>query len=279
VFADLVAGLAVDADAFRQQMASLRPARRCYVTLFSPRSGNSWVTSALVVTRQLGIPTEYLNPDEVRDNARKANTTDPAGLLAILRRTRQTPNGIFGLKARAIDIELFGETAFFAAFGAETRYFYLWRDDVVAQGISLYRAVASGRWHSYDRPAAPPQYDADAIGQWISHVAGIENDNLRLLARQGLRAISLRYEDIIEDRKGLVATFAKAMGVVLPPGFETVQADRLPRRVSDRWNAEAQSRFSATRPDFIAAIAAERLTGRAVEREKVFARDYRVDAR
>jgi LPS sulfotransferase NodH len=268
-----VAGLAVDSDAFDREMASLRPARRCYLILFSPRSGSSWVTSALVATRQLGIPTEYLNPDEVRDNARKANTTDPAGLLAILKRTRQTPNGIFGLKARAIDIELFGAVTFFAAFGAGSLFFYLWRQDVVAQGISLYRAVASGRWHSFDRPAAPPNYDADAIAHWISHVVEIENDNMRLLARRGLRAIALRYEDIIADRMGVVATFARALDVVLAPGFDSIPDYRLLTRVSDRWNVEVHARFSAARSDFIAAIEAERLIGRGGERDKVFMPD------
>jgi len=255
-FSRLVADLAPNEVAFRTALASAKPAARRYVVLFSPRSGSTWLSLVLAGTGLLGRPLEYIHPDQVVGHARAAGTTDPAGLLAVLLRQRQTPNGVFGIKARALDILLFGEAAFFAELGDDAAYFCLWRENIVAQGVSLYRAVASGRWHSYDAARPPPQYDAAAISHWISQVAEVEHANEQFLCRHGIHAQRLRYEILVPDRHTAIAIFATALGVTIPPIALTIM--RTLAAVSDDWNQATEERFRSEYPEMIAALESRR---------------------
>ncbi|MEM9740054.1 MAG: Stf0 family sulfotransferase [Pseudomonadota bacterium] len=58
--------------------------------------------------------------------------------------------------------------AFEDAFG-QIRRVYLWREDTIAQAVSLWRATQSGIWHGSDRAKGPerPEYDFQGIlKQW-----------------------------------------------------------------------------------------------------------------
>jgi len=243
-FARLVAGLPTDAAAHARACEAPAPAHR-YVILFSPRSGSTWLAATLGATGLLGHPYEHLHPDMARRRAEEAHSTEPAGVLAVLLRRHQTANGVFGLKLRALDIHLFGADAFFAALGPGTAYFCLWRENVVAQGISLYRAIASGRWHSYDAPRPPPAYDAAAIATWIAHVIEVENDNLDLLTDRRIAATWLRYEDIARRDALCIDLFAARLGSPLPPGGPPPARPNALTVVADAWNADAEARFRA----------------------------------
>ena len=76
-FAALVQGLVVDEAAFRRDMAQLVPADRCYVVLFTARSGSTWLTSVLSATQKLGYPEEHLNHAWVRNTAQAQDSCDP----------------------------------------------------------------------------------------------------------------------------------------------------------------------------------------------------------
>ena len=257
-FVNRVAGLRVDAAAFARAMAQETPADRNYIILFSPRSGSGWLRSVLTATHCLGEPGEYISPAFVRDLATQMHCNEAAGLLAMLRRRRKSPNGVFGVKVTAIDIVLFGEATFFAAFGADTAIFHLWRENLVAQGLSLYRAVSSGEFHDGDARGAvvaPPPYDAARIAHWILHVANYENQNVLMLARHGFRACSLRYEDLIGNAEAAIATIADALGIDPPAAI----AASGPRKLGDGWNREAELRFRREQAQFVREIDARRL--------------------
>ncbi|MEJ0018775.1 MAG: Stf0 family sulfotransferase [Acetobacteraceae bacterium] len=251
---DLVADEAASAG----EMAATVPADRCYVVLFTPRSGSTWLTALLSATGRLGYPEEYLNPEFVTDVARALGTRDPARLIGLLQRRRKTPNGVFGIEVRAVDVALFGADTFFAGFAAGTLFYCLWRDNIVAQAVSLYRAVASGRFHSHEPQAAAPPYAADAIGHWLRHVAAIENDNLALLQEHDLAARFLRYEDIVRDRRITLALFAEPLHANLDAVDFASAAPGEPGRIGDEWNLAAETRFRAEQPALVAAIEAAR---------------------
>ncbi|HTC09285.1 MAG TPA: hypothetical protein VK726_10960 [Acetobacteraceae bacterium] len=78
------------------------------------------------------------------------------------------------MELRAIDVAPFGDGEFFAAFDADPVAFTLWRDNIVAQRISLYRAVATQRHHSTDALRPPPAYDAAQITEWMRHIVESE---------------------------------------------------------------------------------------------------------
>jgi LPS sulfotransferase NodH len=266
-FENIVRDLDVDDATFQRGMENLSPADRTYVVMFSARSGSTWLTSVLSGTDQLGYPEEYLNPNFVRAVAKSQNSRDPVGVLQMLKRRRKTPNGVFGIEVRHIDVELFGQRAFFQIFDRGTVFFHLWRDDIVAQGISLYRAVSTQQFHSTTEgeSLAVPSYDADGISHWITHVASTENNNVRLLEREGCHARGLRYEDIVEDRAGTIEVFARVLDVPLEPGAFAEPMEGEFRKVGDDWNVDAQQKFRLERADFVANVEAARLIKIGVE--------------
>jgi len=264
-FVNVVAGLDVDEAAFQHEMARERPSSRTYIIVFTPRSGSSWLASILAATDSLGQPAEYLNPAFVRGAAHEMNSKDPSGLLGMLRRRRKSINGVFGIKVTAVDVVLYGEAEFFGAFDVDTVIFNLWRDNLVAQGISLYRAVTTGRFHSRgaaERAAEPPIYDPALIAQWVLHVANYENQNLLMLSRRGLHPRSLRYEDIVRSPATAVSIFADAMRVDVPVERAIASKAAKLRKIADDWNRTAELRFRQEEVEFVRSIEARRLIKR-----------------
>jgi LPS sulfotransferase NodH len=268
-FVHIVRDLAVDDYGFRHAMEVNAPAERSYVIVFTARSGSTWLTKLLSSTGVLGYPEEYINPDFVRDVAKFLNCREPAGFLESLKRRRKTTNGIFGIEAREVDIRLFGENEFFQAFRPDTIFFNLWRQNIVAQAISLYRAVATQRFHSNDETGSrpPPDYDAAAIQNWLSHVAAEENDNLEMLRRHHLDFRNLCYETIVADRNATLRFFTAIMGLdidaseFLAPGKDELQ------KIGDDWNLEAERQFRAEHAGFLNRIEAGRLVRKLVAPE------------
>ncbi|WP_297372255.1 Stf0 family sulfotransferase [Acidocella sp.] len=257
-FETLVAGLEVEGEAYRQNIWGTKLPVRDYVIFFSARSGSTWLTSMLSATRRLGFPEEYLNPAFIRDVAQFLNAAEPVRFLNALRRRRQTQNGLFGLETRAVDVRLFGEAAFFEAFGPETVFFNLWRENIAAQAVSLYRAVTTGRYHSTDPDSAtPPRYDTEAILEWLAHLVEQENDNLRMLKRHGRGFEMLRYESMVRDREATLDKISQAVGVTAEYGAQAGTGET--RKIGDEWNREAERRLRAERGGELARIEAERL--------------------
>jgi LPS sulfotransferase NodH len=258
-FANQVKDLIVDPRFAEEAIANQAPADWCFLVLFTPRSGSSWLTKIVSATKSLGRLEEFINPDFVRNVAQNMHATDPAVLLGMLKRWTKTSNGVFSMEVRAVDVRLFGETEFFAAFSPAPIIFFLWRDNIVAQGISLYRAVTTGRYHSTDTPVASPDYDAEGIARWMRHILWVENDNLMLLREHGLHARFIRYEDIIRDGATTLAMLADSVRVNLTEEqFEAGREQEL-QKIADEWNRSTEQRFRGERSDFIWDIEGQRL--------------------
>lgn len=259
-----VQGLTINDASFRNEMEKNTPPEKTYVVVFSARSGSTWLTSILSKTEALGYPEEYINPDFIRDVAQFLNTADPSSFLEILKRRRKTKNEIFGIECRAVDILCIGEGSFFKSFDKETIFFNLWRKNIVAQAISLYRAVTTGRFHSNDgkQEQTLASYDVKAIRTWLEHIAEEENSNISMLEKQHKPFTNLCYEVIIKDRGGTIQLFADKLGVktdsfeIGNPENEDIQ------KIGDGWNVEAEQRFRSEHPDFLARIERNRLIRR-----------------
>jgi LPS sulfotransferase NodH len=262
-FANRVKDLVIDPTVSAQAIANHAAADRCFLVFFTPRSGSSWLTKIVSATKRLGNLEEYINPDFIPDVARQMHATDQTTLLAMLKRWAKTKNGVFSMEVRAVDVQLFGETEFFDSFSPDTVIFYLWRDNIVAQGISLYRAVTTKRYHSTDTPTAPPDYDAEGIAEWIRHIVKIENANLMLLRRRGLHSRFLRYEDIVIDSAATLGILADAVGVELEAEQFAAGREQELHKIADEWNDSAEQRFREERRDFLGDLDGQRLIRRA----------------
>jgi LPS sulfotransferase NodH len=231
-------GVDVNEAARQHIVASMPPARRRYVIMFTPRSGSTWLTSVLSSSAALGFPQEYLNPEFIVGVAKFLNAKTADDLLDALLRQRKSANNVFGIEV----------------------FFHLWRDNLVAQAISLFRAVRTGHFHSADTAAnGAPDYDDGALQWWMVHVTDMENANVRVLQRLAQPARLLRYEDIIGDRQQAVELFARALAVPQHGAWARVDGAAEPLKLADGWNEATEARFRRERPDFVARIEASRL--------------------
>ncbi len=260
-FENILRDIVVNENAFRHELENSSPSTRDYVVFFVARSGSSWLTTLLSGTDLLGNPEEYINPEFVRDVAVSLNSREQGPFLNMLKRRRKSKNGVFGIEVREVDVSLFGEESFFQEFGPGTCFFNLWRENIVAQAISLYRAVASGRFHSNDGndKASPPSYDAPAIQHWLRHLVATENANLSLLYRRRLSFQSLCYETMVKDRLGTLKLFMERLGVAADPHQFAAPAQGELQKIADIWSEEAEQRFRAENVAYLQDMEASRL--------------------
>jgi LPS sulfotransferase NodH len=259
-FDTIVQDLVVD-DAQREaDFKRMTPPQRCYVILFTPRSGSGWLRTELTATRMLGRPMEALNPNFIKNTCAVTNCRVNHELLDMLKRRTKTKNGVFGIMVGHTEVKTVGVDAFFSAFDKTTVIFFLWRGNIIAQSVSLFRAVNTGRFHSTDAARKEaPAYDPVALKKWTRHMLAQENANLRLLAAKQRPARFIRYEDMMRNRASTLSQFADALHVNLrdrprPPALAESQA-----KISDVWNHETEHLFRRNEPDFVAQIESERL--------------------
>ena len=237
-------------------------ALRNYVVLFTPRSGSSWLTAVLSATGRLGHPEEYLNPAFMPDVLRRLGCEDAQTLLERLPGSTATANGVFGIEATSLHIARYDTDAFFHQFGDDgphpASFFVLWRANIVAQGISLYRAVKSGWFHSWEPARPPPDYAPDEIQTWIEHLVDIENENLTMLRQRRIMPAFLLYETMTGAPRQVCRTIAGAMKVRLGDDISS----EAPKKIGDGWNRRAEARFRAEQGGFVTRIEAARLTPR-----------------
>ena len=246
-------GVSIDDARRRRSVDGIAPAERRYVIVFSPRSGSSWLARLLSSTERLGFPEEYINPEFVVEVARFLDANEPNRFLDALVRRRKSENSVFGIKARALDVDLFGAEPFRYCFGQHTIFFHLWRRNLIAQAVSLYRAVETGRYHSTDASnVGPPAYNSDAVLVWMDQIAAIENANVKLLHQLGIGPRLICYEELIGKRQRALDLFSRVLAVPLPTNqrADDPAADDLVG-VSDAWNVAAEDRFRREQPGLV----------------------------
>jgi len=256
-----------DPDRFAEDMRK-KAAARSYGILFTPRSGSSWLTDVLDSSNMLGRPKEWFNPNFVPDITRALNARSLDDYLAMLRR-KQKRGGYFAFEATIFHIRaIFGsERVFLAHFPpADVPFFYLIREDIVAQAVSLAKAVGTGVFHSVQQGAEEVErretnfaYDADQIAHWLDHIHRQERECEALFRAEGLAPHRMSYEQIMADgatataRRFLVALKRRHRAEALEPLPESAHT-----KIGTGRNADYAARFRRERAAHVAAVEADR---------------------
>ncbi len=141
--------------------------------------------------------------------------------------------------------------AFEAVFGPAT-FIYLRRDDVLAQAVSLHRAVQSGLWHKapdgteIERQSDPqdPVYDRDTLSATI---AGFEEDARgwrTWFTAEGIKPLELSYDALARDPLGMLQDVLEYLGL---PEEAAEDVDVPTAKLADAVNAEWIARYKADR--------------------------------
>lgn len=250
--------VAFDAALHDRQMRQ-PPATLTYTILFTPRSGSSRLTEILKQTGVLSLPGEFFNPGFMPGIARALNASNMEQYIAMLRRKRNTV-GVMGFEITYSQLRgVFGRVDAFRSAIRPDRWFWLIREDIVLQAISISRVRQSQISHDTGLDAAARAradadfaYDGRAIRTQIMKLRWMEKGCEAMFGRFGVGPVRLSYERLIQqDPATVAALFAAETGAILPPDL---RFDLTHQKLGTDKNTAFAAMFRAENPRFIARI-------------------------
>jgi LPS sulfotransferase NodH len=227
-----------------------------YWVLTTPRSGGNYVAGE--IWRRLGgnpRVKEFLKPKFVESRINfRADATAPVESYVRFLRDKFGVGGILGIKALYSQMEPFFEYRDFISVLENRKIIYLYRNNIIEQGISYYLAKGTQQWSSSaaQAPAADTAeipYDFAKIMSWVKKME-LHNTLLkRFLLVNNLKYLSACYEDFVADPGGATSRVMQYIGFAPPDdnpvrvgAFEkqsTTKNDEFYRRVV----SDARSQF------------------------------------
>lgn len=245
-------------DTLRRRIAETG-IRRTFFVCSTPRTGSTMLGNLLAETGLVGrageafgepfrrdvVPTlsrrgfdDYL----VRESGRRARGTDTLGFklhwdqvevfLYLLRLRR----GLRGLTD--------GEVI--AAVFPEPRHVFMTRDDRLAQAVSWWKSMTTGKWIDGESPRSEPRFDAAGIGGRLRQIDAHDEAWRRWFAANRLEPLPVTYEGLVANPSREARRILEFLGVEVPAGFAAVprtevQADPVNREWIERYR-ELESR-------------------------------------
>lgn len=252
-------------EVFKTDMAK-PPATILYVMHFTPWSGSSWVTELAHSTKRLSNPGELYNPNFLPRMAKAVNATSFEEYVAVLKRRRNT-NGTYGFQITHHQLmKVFGSHQAFAREfpTSQWRNFWLIREDIVAQAVSLFKMVTTQLAHTNQTEIKKViesdrtlDYDGDEIKRWVQHIRNAEIGTEAFFAENGITPFRLSYErNVFEGRERVVNLMAQHLELhKLPPPPENRH-----KKIATKLNEDFADRFRSDHARFVHDIEDDRAT-------------------
>jgi LPS sulfotransferase NodH len=268
---------------------AVRP-RAAYLLCATPRSGSTLMCEMLARTGIAGRPREYFEALRATGRPRQpreyfAGVDDPdvldllpamvppapegepfeARLRAVMREGT-TVNGVFGAKlmwGHQADLQArlrllpglarLGPVERLAAVLGDVRYVFVRREDVVAQAISLWRAVQTEAWRAEEEDGHEPLYSFAGVDHLVRMLGGHDRSWRRWFRTHELEPLELRYEEIAGDPEAAVRRTLEHLGVAgelqgsLPEPHLRRQADEVSLAWAERYRQERAPRSRGAR--------------------------------
>jgi len=218
-----------------------------YGIAFTPRSGSTWLGDVLSRSGLLGMPREYFNPEAAGPTLTSSACTNFPDYYQYLKIVKQA-NGVFGFEVNWPRLNsIIGENHW-PLFEDINAWFFLRREDFVAQAVSLFKAIQSGVFHSHDGKKArqPVVYDGGKIAEAVFTLMNSEYQLSQHFKEFGITPVELWYEHIVPLAPvDVVKLFAERLQITL--GADDVQrlAAMTPKlkKIGDSTNTELADRF------------------------------------
>lgn len=223
-------------DRARKDLGKIRTApwprlEGCLAVLFTARTGSTFLTRELEVAFDIGRMGETLNPRQVRGRT-VPRIVEP-------RRDRW-----FAFKGGPPGVIVGELTGFFEAYMDRTSFIRVVRHDIVAQAISLTKAMQTRQWHDHNPAVRPAFYDRAALAKAVRKIAKASEQLRKYAGRSGRPCKTVAYEDISGGELTAALAAGDALGV---PRLSSKDAlpSRPVERVRDPTGAEWRARFLA----------------------------------
>ncbi|MDJ0554397.1 MAG: Stf0 family sulfotransferase [Microcoleaceae cyanobacterium MO_207.B10] len=201
--------LAANRDIIKNHQKSSLPIVE-YLICITPRSGSSWLTEILSGTKILGNPEEWFNPGNLPGIIQnRYPCLDIIEYFDCIKRTQCTENKVFGMELSFFQHQLLcdalettkKDSSLSLLNPEKNKFIYLYRLDLVAQAVSLYRAVETGMFHSAQTNASEKalvdfKYSDDRIWHWLIHILQQEFGWQQNFSKKCISPLYLTYEEM-----------------------------------------------------------------------------------
>lgn len=215
-----------------------------YLLLTSHRSGSTWLTSLANESGEMGNCEEWLTRSHL--DAPAKSYTQKTHFSMVLSKAERA--GRFGVKIMPAELHRtyydFGyDFIKNCASGMDTLLVSLERRDLVAQAISLTRALQTRAWRSTDQTKSrDPVYDFRKICWSLQYIARSAQFWKVYQIAAGIDIRTFYYEDLFEDPSPFLEHLADHFGVEIPSeplSRLAIQRDELTIEWRDRFEADA----------------------------------------
>jgi LPS sulfotransferase NodH len=239
----------IDIKRLNALQAQADPASR-YVIAMTPRSGSTYLCDLMSSISRFGQPNELLNQDGLAKHIKDAPGRTPDEYLRHILRNRQTDNGVSGLKTSWFQFENFTGYMDDRVYLAGFKYIYLTRRNLAAQAVSLYKATATGVFHT-DTEHSPEalaklhdlEYDYAAIKYWYDHIVVQEKGWQSYFYENSIYPLCISYEDIAENVFKVLQRIAAYVAANPNTVYMPVQGSII-KKISDHRNDQWTRRFA-----------------------------------
>src|SRR5215831_920271 len=231
---------------------------RTFFLCSSPRTGSTMLGNLLAETRLVGRAGEVFGEVFYRDvvPGLSRRQFDEYLVVQSARRARETPT--LGIKLHWYQVESFlyhlrlrrGLTSandrevVEAVFPTPT-FVWMTREDTIAQAVSWWKAMSTGRWTGTQAARAGAEYDEDGITGRLRRIEADDRSWRRWFGANEIEPLHVVYEELAADPTGEVRRVLEHIGVDVPP--ELVVVPRTERQ-ADAVNAEWIERYRAAAP-------------------------------
>jgi LPS sulfotransferase NodH len=223
--------------------------QRAFLICATPRTGSTMLADLLAASGAVGRAGEFFNPHTVAPDARIGLGSYLAGCAS--RETAGT--GVFGIKLHWDQHETFlsllrrlrgtegrSDGDLIADVLPRPRYVFVTRDDLVAQGVSWWKAKRTRVWHDDDEPLADAVFDYDAIDERVRLAREQTESWRRWFAANAVEPLPVVYEHLVNDPEAVARRSLSFLGA-------DVVADRVlrtrTRRQADELNEQWIRRY------------------------------------
>jgi trehalose 2-sulfotransferase len=167
-----------------------------YVICSSPRSGSTLLSKGLISTKYAGLPHEYFNIDHKSDFFNRWKFKSLREYVLQLKKHRVTNNGIFGFKIHYHQFKTEFEDDNLDTYFEDLNYIFITRKDKILQGISLLKAMQTGKWSSEFKSINRSNFSYYYIKKSIEKILLEELNWKKYFEENNINPMIINYEEL-----------------------------------------------------------------------------------
>src|SRR5262245_61764694 len=222
---------------------------RTFFICSSPRTGSTMLGNLLVETGLVGRAGEVFGEVFYRDVVPGLSRRQFDDYLVVqsARRARETPT--LGIKLHWYQVESFlyhlrlrrgltganDREVIEAVFPSPT-FVWMTREDTIAQAVSWWKAMSTGKWMGTQTARADAEYDEVGITGRLRRIEADSRSWSRWFAANEIESLHVVYEELAADPTGQVRRVLEHIGVDVPADLVVVpRTERQADAVSAEW--------------------------------------------